>query len=151
MDKKVCTKCKVEKTISEFGKQTLAKDGIRSECKKCHNLRSHENYLKTKDRHRQKSREWAQNNKETVRFYYVKRTYGISKDDWHVILAKQNNKCAICDTYSDDKGFFHTDHCHISKKIRGLLCINCNTILGHSKDNIKILENAINYLKTNTK
>lgn len=33
-----------------------------------------------------------------------------------------------------------------SKKVRGLLCQQCNTGLGMFKDNIKYLESAIDYL-----
>jgi hypothetical protein len=39
------------------------------------------------------------------------------------------------------------DHSHNSKNIRGLLCKKCNTGIGMFKDNIQLLENAINYLK----
>jgi hypothetical protein len=73
--------------------------------------------------------------------------YGIKKEDWEIMLTNQNNCCAICNTYSEDKSFFCTDHDHETLKVRGLLCRNCNTILGHAKDNIEILENSIKYLK----
>ncbi len=33
---KMCTKCKQDKPISEFGKAKLGKDGLRAICKKCH-------------------------------------------------------------------------------------------------------------------
>lgn len=42
----------------------------------------------------------------------------------------------------------HLDHCHITGKIRGFLCSNCNTGLGLFKDNINLLESAIKYLRT---
>jgi len=67
------------------------------------------------------------------------------------LLEKQNNSCAICG-YKDDgnKKFFpFVDHCHVTDKIRGLLCINCNQALGKFKDNIKFLANAIKYLEDN--
>lgn len=32
-------------------------------------------------------------------------------------------------------------------KVRGLLCSNCNTLLGLCKENIEILNNAITYIK----
>jgi len=34
---KICTKCKEKKSISEFSKHKIAKDGYRNECKKCDN------------------------------------------------------------------------------------------------------------------
>jgi len=41
------------------------------------------------------------------------------------------------------------DHCHVTGKFRGWLCRNCNSMLGMSNDNIKILQAAIEYLKKN--
>lgn len=40
----------------------------------------------------------------------------------------------------------HIDHCHVSNKIRGVLCFNCNHGLGNFKDNKDLLSNAIDYL-----
>ena len=37
MKTKVCTKCKVEKELSEFHKKKDTKDGVRSQCKVCRN------------------------------------------------------------------------------------------------------------------
>ncbi len=59
-------------------------------------------------------------------------------------LAAQNNKCAICHEPFDDTPC--ADHCHITGQKRGLLCRQCNFMLGHAKDNRRILHNAIEYL-----
>lgn len=40
-------------------------------------------------------------------------------------------------------------HCHEKDKFRGWLCGNCNIGLGNFKDNVEILEKAIEYLKQN--
>jgi hypothetical protein len=39
------------------------------------------------------------------------------------------------------------DHSHRTGKVRGLLCIECNTGLGRFEDKLQILINAIHYLK----
>jgi hypothetical protein len=54
--------------------------------------------------------------------------------------------CEICKQSCTGK-YAHRDHNHITGSDRGILCLNCNFLLGHSKDNIKILENAVQYLK----
>ena len=41
----------------------------------------------------------------------------------------------------------HIDHNHKTNKIRGILCGNCNMGLGHFKDNLDVLKNAIKYLE----
>lgn len=55
-------------------------------------------------------------------------------------------KCEICETKNPGSSTFHTDHDHKSGIVRGLLCANCNKGLGHFKDDITILNNAIEYL-----
>jgi len=43
MEIKVCSKCKVEKGVCEFGKSNKTKSGLRSECKNCRKLYESEN------------------------------------------------------------------------------------------------------------
>lgn len=76
-----------------------------------------------------------------------KRKYGLSHEDFESLIDYQEGKCAICkiDFKSMPKGAC-VDHCHVSGQIRGLLCSNCNFILGHAKDSIPILQGAIEYL-----
>lgn len=42
---------------------------------------------------------------------------------------------------------FCIDHCHITNKVRGLLCHNCNVILGKLNDNIDMCNSIIKYLQ----
>ena len=41
----------------------------------------------------------------------------------------------------------HVDHNHTTKKVRGLLCNNCNAALGFAKENVATLELLIKYIK----
>ena len=38
------------------------------------------------------------------------------------------------------------NHCHITNKIRGLLCPTCNTGIGRFKESQLLFKNAIDYL-----
>ena len=38
------------------------------------------------------------------------------------------------------------NHCHKTKKVRGLLCNRCNTLLGLIEDNPVFIQNVTNYL-----
>lgn len=38
------------------------------------------------------------------------------------------------------------DHCHNKNIPRGILCRQCNLLLGNAKDEVVILASAINYL-----
>ena len=69
----------------------------------------------------------------------LKYKYGITYDQYEVMLEKQGGGCAICQTKeSGGRGRFHIDHDHsccpqektCGECIRGLLCASCNTKLG---------------------
>jgi len=55
--------------------------------------------------------------------------------------------CVICEKSCPSGRRLAVDHEHSTGTIRGLLCINCNKGLGNFKDNIELLEAAIQYLK----
>ena len=86
--------------------------------------------------------------------YDLKKSYGITYDDYNKMFIEQNGCCAICDTHITDINHKHKkhlciDHNHETGKVRGLLCDSCNRGIGLLKDNYKILIKAANYLKSN--
>mgnify|MGYP001580277065 CR=1 FL=1 len=62
-------------------------------------------------------------------------------------LRAAGDTCEICGIggESTSKGLC-IDHDHALDTTRGLLCSNCNSILGHSQDNQRILAKSIEYL-----
>ena len=62
------------------------------------------------------------------------------------ILINFNGKCEICKKQIIGRGIC-IDHNHLTKEVRGLLCINCNYLLGHAQDSIDILQSAKKYLE----
>lgn len=82
---------------------------------------------------------------------YLQKTYGITLEDYNLMLTMQNNSCKIClTTEPGGRGsVFHVDHCHGSGSIRGLLCMACNIMLGKAQDNPETLRRSINYLEEN--
>lgn len=83
--------------------------------------------------------------------------FGLSVDQYNEMLKNHDNKCAIC-RQEETKIHYNkviglsVDHCHEAEKegtmkVRGLLCHSCNTSLGGFKENIQILQSAIDYLK----
>lgn len=83
--------------------------------------------------------------------WYYGRKYGITKMDYDKLAESQLNKCDICGTHQDNLDrLLDVDHCHKSGKIRGLLCRHCNLLIGHAKDSVETLKNAVEYLNKNT-
>lgn len=119
---KICNRCKVKKSKSEFYKCSSHKDGLQYRCKPC------EKEMQLLSRH------------------------GITTKTWNTMLKNQDYKCKICGTAKPygNRSVFCVDHCHETGKIRGLLCDECNVGLGKFRDNISFLNKAIIYLKEST-
>lgn len=77
------------------------------------------------------------------RHYNISKTYKITPEYYEELILLQNAKCAIC--HSSNKKLY-VDHDHATENVRGLLCHNCNSALGHFYDNKKFLESAMHYL-----
>lgn len=80
---------------------------------------------------------------------YLCRTYGMSIDEYEQMVVAQKGVCAICGK-SDKRHRLSIDHCHITKKVRKLLCGDCNRGLGLFRDAIVTLRAAANYLESFT-
>lgn len=136
---KLCTYCDSYKLLNAFFLDENTWDKLSRLCKECKSK-----YTK----------EWVNNNKESraliIKKSNLKITHNLLLDGFNKLFEAQQGKCKICGTTeSGRKGSkeLHVDHCHKTGKIRGLLCKNCNNALGYAKDNIKILEDMIKYLK----
>jgi Recombination endonuclease VII len=96
-------------------------------------------------------------NPELKKGHHVKHLYNMGLADYDKLYQSQDGKCAICRTdiqrhsVGAKNGIktAHIDHCHATDTVRGLLCSNCNHLLGQAKDNIEILKAAIKYLEEN--
>ena len=63
------------------------------------------------------------------------------------LLRAQGGRCAICGKKpSRWHRIWHVDHNHITREVRGVLCMQCNTGLGLFKDSPKLLDKAKRYL-----
>ena len=82
---------------------------------------------------------------------YLQQKFDITLADYCRMVAAQENKCAICGCEETQvRGgkvkALAVDHDHVSGKIRGLLCAECNQMLGKAKDNRDTLLAAIRYI-----
>jgi len=79
-----------------------------------------------------------------TRWIRIKKLYGLSESDIAKMLCQQNKSCAICEV--DIESGYHIDHCHLTGKVRGLLCQKCNQAIGLLKENKKLFERASKYI-----
>ena len=136
---RICKHCGVEKPKSEFHKRSGYKDGIRPFCKECRRIYEVKSYHKHKHK-RPYDYKYHKDSK-------LRRAYGISYAEYEKMLNAQNGGCAICGTTKTGKRkAFHVDHCHDTGRVRGLLCGNCNSGIGNLRDDVGLLQRAIEYL-----
>ncbi len=116
-----CPGCSLPKALSDY---YLKRTGHREKlCKTCYKDRT-----------------------ERARF---PRMYGITLEDFQKMLESQGGVCAICGELETDirKHKLSLDHCHVTGKVRGILCNRCNKLLGHAQDSPEILMRAAGYLR----
>ena len=67
---KKCSKCKIEKELTEFYKDKAKKDGLRSDCKSCQKA-SHKAYREAnKEKIKAKKKAYREANKDKIKAYY---------------------------------------------------------------------------------
>ncbi|MCK5611422.1 endonuclease VII domain-containing protein [Candidatus Pacearchaeota archaeon] len=165
--KKRCSKCGEKKSLKNFHRKVDSKDGYRSRCKICRaadqrvyytgNRRSinkrHKQYRKTHtEQAGRRVAKWRGNNREraneAAKGYNLKHKFGLTKQARADMSTAQQGKCAICGRHeSQFKYRLAVDHDHTTDKIRELLCIRCNTMIGMAGDDRDILAEAIKYLE----
>lgn len=109
---KLCSKCNELKPLNQFSKDKYKKSQITSACKNCR---------------RRESGRWKEID--------LKRFYGITKEQYNKMLQDQDYSCAICKRHTSELNrTLSVDHDHNTGKVRGLLCVRCNTKLGILED-----------------
>ena len=114
---KTCTKCGQSLSESEFHKRTYksGKVGLQHKCKKC----------STKIRKRYHKPHTS-----------IRLKLKLTQEEVDRLIAP--GECANPACRSKDRRLC-IDHCHDTKKPRGLLCHNCNTALGLLGDDLQII------------
>ena len=177
---KECISCHWALPRSEFHRNCKTKDGLVGRCNLCTKEQRVEYYQKNRqelieyskkyqvdnrEKCNEKSRRWANKNKgiksayarKYHKKYPLKRRiktlskHGLTMDDYALLMEQQNGLCAICGIPQVEMNRkFYVDHCHETGKVRGLLCIKCNTGIGNLNDNLQVLKNAVTYLEKHT-
>jgi hypothetical protein len=129
---KVCSKCKTRKPIYDFNKNRSKKDGLSSQCKLC--------ISKCGRKPRSKQKKFETN---------LKYRFNLTLEQYDKMYDAQDGVCKICKGVNKDGRRLAVDHDHKTGKIRGLLCVKCNRLLGLAGDSVISLTRAINYLVSN--
>lgn len=106
---------------------------------------------KSREKQNEATRKWREKKgPDHHRRWRLPKIYGITLEQYNVILHNQNNCCALCGVpeKSDVRGFhLAVDHDHDTQEVRGLLCYPCNKILTQ-KRGLAFFEKVVEYLTT---
>lgn len=152
---KKCKLCHETKPETEFHKAKVNKDGTvltKNHCKTCLNSRRLEQWhaMPKEDRQEYNRKNRERLGKDYFKDYRLRNRYGLTLEEHRVMMNNQNGKCSICETELTEENC-RVDHHHESGKVRDLLCHHCNALIGFSRENIRIMEQAIEYLKKHDK
>lgn len=155
-----CKDCGEEKPATAFSK---LKGGLRPYCKPCAAARLRDWREKNKDhvaeytreyhsrpeykeKHRERNRQRYQRDPDVFRRTRLIREFGITLEQYQLMFAEQDGKCAICRKPCKSGRQLAVDHCHDTGKVRGLLCMNCNRAIGWLEDDVDRLMAAAAYI-----
>lgn len=109
--------------------------------------------LANADKAQQAHKEWRtlfpkKRKASKIRTYWPHLSSKEALTEYDKLFLNQSGCCAVCKRHQEEfKRALAVDHCHITGKVRGLLCGGCNTCLGHVKDSIDLLNVLVSYLK----
>lgn len=102
---------------------------------------SRRSHARHKEKELKQGAEWRKNNPDYA-FQKNLQKYGLTVEEYTRMYNDQDWVCALC----QNRQAVVVDHCHTTGKVRGLLCRQCNTGIGHLSDSVEMLEKAISYL-----
>lgn len=144
-----CTKCKIDKECEMFRKRKTLKSGYHSWCKDCESIANRNKYI-SRPRKISEVKDPA-----IIKLNSLKRMlqyrYSISYETYIAMYEEQNKLCKLCQTKNTLGGRrgLQIDHCHVSGRIRGLICPRCNRGMQFI-DKIKKISIISDYLSENT-
>lgn len=166
---KQCRSCENSMTLKYFYKNRSKKDGFHDECAKCQRKTNLTKYYANRSSHLEKMKDRYQKNKGIIsdklkqsrkhnpdifKNRKLKDEFGIGLIDYRSLSEQQNHVCAICgnketivDKRTGKTRALAVDHCHKTKRTRGLLCMACNQGIGNLKESPHIIQSALNYLQ----
>lgn len=105
------THCKRGHALAEVGTRQ------RGSCAQC---------IRESDKKRGRERSKARG-----RAWWRERKFGLTQEQYDAMLAAQGGVCAICgDPPSGKRPILRVDHCHVTDRVRDLLCHRCNSGIG---------------------
>lgn len=161
VEAKVCSKCFVEKPISQFMRAWVSAgvpkgpDGHQGTCKQC--MADGQRERRANNPH--KFRAWDKTKRagyspEAKRANFLKYHHSITVEKYDEMYDAQGGCCAICKVAADRLYIDHDHECcpdgrkkKCGRCVRALLCSRCNLALGNFDDSADLMRAAIEYVE----
>ncbi len=132
-DSRHCRECKTDKTLDCFSPSKIKNNDLI--CRPCVN---------------KKTRDYFNAHPDLRRHHKFMERYGINIGDYNKMFADQNGRCLLCLRHQNElPKSLRVDHNHLTGKVRGLLCEHCNIAIGLLRENVEVMQRAINYVTRN--
>ena len=94
---------------------------------------------------RQRAWYWSHRKEASVaqRRRRLRAVYGLTPQDFTDMVRRQDRKCFVC--HKKPRKPLFVDHCHKTGRVRALLCVRCNSMLGFAGDDPIILLSGASY------
>jgi len=137
---KTCKVCQTLFSPEEFYRKPDSPDGLMHVCKTCHKNRCQTSRTKIIAQ-----ASWGPIAAHTATTWMSK--YHLTYDQLRELLSK--TECEVCGVVFGPDVEGKIDHHHGTGQVRGVLCLHCNLLLGHAKDQPAVLKKAVLYLERN--
>ena len=135
-----------EKIKESQSRYNMTHKAQRNAYRKMHRMYYIHYYQTHKDKMLQQAKDSRNRHRDQIKDRRLRITVGITFEKKKAMWLQQQSCCALCRSPLPDINKSTVDHDHVSGKIRGILCHNCNLGLGHFKDDPIRLQAAIDYL-----
>lgn len=142
MLKDICSKCK------------SPNDSVKHYwCKACKKSYNKIRKLNNREKLNAQKLKWQTINQKARRYGQVKSRHRMTVEHYERLLLEQGYVCAICKnpekakTKTKGTKSLAIDHCHVTGKIRGLLCQKCNMSLGLLNENFDSILSMAKYVQ----
>lgn len=139
---KACSRCKKVLPASEFYPHRRMKSGLQSHCRTC----ARQWHLDRPEYVQAKNASYKAANPDYSLNWARRQKFGLTPEQVEVMRVQQNGTCAGCQC-ALARANECIDHCHVTGKVRGLLCKACNIGLGMFKDQASTLRRMADYVE----
>lgn len=136
---RLCHGCGETKPLTEFGPLKTGQFGLKPRCRACE-------AAKARRQRENASAEQRERYLEIQRRSAAKSAYG---PDGLVAFERiqRGDPCDVCGNRPTGKRAMAIDHCHVKGHVRGILCKDCNLVLGWMNDDPNRLRALADYLE----